>query len=104
LLQCMWNVFWNHWIHPLKYMYVLYMLQQMTLEWIRTRRLSFFASDWPADRVDLTGLDNRKPLIEKDELLSIKLFLLNEEEIKLYKTSIKILLGRIKSCNIITKD
>jgi hypothetical protein len=43
----------------------------------------------------LTGLDNRKPPIEKDELLSIKLFLLNEEEIKLYKTSIKFLLGRI---------
>jgi hypothetical protein len=61
----------------------------------KNRDYHFFASDWTADRADLTGLDNRKPLIEKNELLSIKLFLLNEEEIKLYKTSIKILLGRI---------
>jgi hypothetical protein len=48
----------------------------------KNRDHNFFASDWTADRVDLTGLDTRKPLIEK-------LFLLNEEEIKLYKTSIK---------------
>jgi hypothetical protein len=45
----------------------------------KNRVYHFFASDWTADRADLTGLDNRKPLIEKDELLSIKLFLLNEE-------------------------
>lgn len=59
----------------------------------KNRDYHFFASDWTADRVDLTGLDNRKPLIEK-------LFLLNEEEIKLYKTSIKFLLGRITTQNI----
>ena len=66
----------------------------------KNRDYHFFASDWTADRVDLTGLDNRKPPIENDELLSIKLFLLNEEEIKLYKTSIKFLLGRITTQNI----
>ena len=47
----------------------------------KNRDYHFFASDWTADRADLSGLGDKKPLIE-DELISMKLYTLNDEETK----------------------
>ena len=53
----------------------------------------FFASDWTADRVDLTGLKNETSLCELP--VTHALFIPSLDETKTYRESLKVLLGRI---------